>query len=114
LTLKAPSGSVWAWKSPLPASNSGPTPRRAESDFLSAITPEILTLLLWLVLDALVTNIPGEILTKYGKEIQSTYNSVRPKSLPPIEEDGYIGFVSSTRMRTELICGPDPQDPPQQ
>jgi len=36
LTLKAPSGSVRAWKSPLPASNSGPTPRRAESDFLSA------------------------------------------------------------------------------
>jgi hypothetical protein len=35
LTLKARSGSVWACKSPLPASNSGPTPRRAESDFLS-------------------------------------------------------------------------------
>ena len=36
LTLKARSGSVRAWKEPLPASNSGPTPRRAKSDFLSA------------------------------------------------------------------------------
>jgi hypothetical protein len=80
----------------------------------SIITPEILTLLLWVILDSVVTNLPGEILTKYGKEIQSTYNSVRPKSLPPLKEDGFIGFVSSTRMRTELICGPDPQDPPQQ
>ena len=35
MTLKAPSGSVRAWKEPLPASNSGPTPRRAKSDFLS-------------------------------------------------------------------------------
>ena len=35
MTLKARSGSVRAWKEPLPASNSGPTPRRAKSDFLS-------------------------------------------------------------------------------
>ncbi len=33
-----------AWKSPLPASNSGPTPRRAESDFLSAYQHEMDTL----------------------------------------------------------------------
>ena len=35
LTLGAPSGRLAPRKSPLPASNSGPTPRRAESDFLS-------------------------------------------------------------------------------
>jgi hypothetical protein len=35
LTFKAPFSGIRAWKSPLPASNSGPTSWRAESDFLS-------------------------------------------------------------------------------
>ena len=41
LTLKAPSGSVRVWKSPLPASNSGPTSWRAESDFLSGLSDQL-------------------------------------------------------------------------
>gem|GEM_PF-1190330 len=35
LTLNPRSRTIWAWKHPLPPSNSGPTLRWAESDFLS-------------------------------------------------------------------------------
>jgi hypothetical protein len=35
LTPKPQSGSIWQWKHPLRASGSGPTPRTAESNFLS-------------------------------------------------------------------------------
>jgi hypothetical protein len=69
------------------------------------ITPEVLTLLLWLVLDALVTNIPGEILTKYGREIQGSYNAVRPSQLPPLEEDGFVGPVTAEKVVTEMVVG---------
>jgi hypothetical protein len=69
------------------------------------ITPELLALLLWVILDALVTNIPGEILTKYGKEIQSTYNAVRPSQLPPLEEDGFVGPVTAEKVVTEMVVG---------
>jgi hypothetical protein len=78
------------------------------------ITPELLGLVLWVVLDAVVTNLPGEILTKYGKEIQSTYNAVRPSQLPPLDEDGFIGPISAQGIVTELAVGPPTQPPPQQ
>jgi hypothetical protein len=79
------------------------------------ITPELLGLVLWVVLDAVVTNLPGEILTKYGKEIQSTYNAMRPKAyLPPLKEDGFVGPLTVRSVNTELLIGQEPQPPPQQ
>jgi hypothetical protein len=74
------------------------------------ITPELLGLVLWVILDSVVTNLPGEILTKYGKEIQSTYNAVRPKAfLPPLAEDGFVGPLTARNVTAELLIGQEPQ-----
>jgi hypothetical protein len=53
----------------------------------AVVTPEVLAGLLWLIIDAVVTNLPAAIIKDYGKEIQAALN----RHGASLNEDGFVG-----------------------
>jgi hypothetical protein len=68
----------------------------------AVITPEVLAPIIWLLLDSVVTRLAAGPLKKYAKPLQTKYNEERPKSLPPLKVDGYIGAVSAEAIAKQL------------
>jgi hypothetical protein len=63
------------------------------------VNPEVVLGLIWLALDAIVTQVATGPIKEYGKEIQETYNSVRPKNTEPIPVDGFVGPVTAEGIK---------------
>jgi hypothetical protein len=51
------------------------------------ITPEVLTGVLWLVIDAVVQKLPAAVIKTYGKELQAVLNHKGAS----LNEDGFVG-----------------------